>query len=49
MLGWRTRCAWAELDRGPTQSIGAWTTFLSKPLDQQMILISNIWGGKLMF
>ena len=49
MLGRRTRCAWAKLDRGPTQSIGAWATFLFKPIDQQMLLISNIRGGKIMY
>ena len=49
MLGKRTKCAWAELDRGPAQSIGAWITFLSKSIDQQMILISNIRGGKIMY
>ena len=38
MLGRRTRCAWAELDRGPTRSI-----------DQQMILIRNVRGGKIMY
>ena len=49
MLGRRTRCASVEIDCGPIQSICAWTTFLSKPVDQQMILISNIRGGKIMY
>ena len=38
-----------KLDRGPTESIGMWIAFLSKPIDQRILLLSNIRGGKIMF
>ena len=41
MLGSCTRCAWAELDQGPAQSVGSWTTFRSTSIDQRIIMLSN--------
>ena len=49
MLGRHTQCAWAELDRGSTQSIGAWTSFLPTPIDQRMVMVNNIRDGKTMY
>ena len=49
MLGRHTQCAWAELDRGSTQSIGVWTSFLPTPIDQRMVMVNNIRDGKTMY
>ena len=46
MLGRRTQCARVELDQGLAQSICAWTTFLSTYMDQRMVMLNNIRGGK---
>ena len=34
---------------GPTQAIGAWTTFLPTSIDQRMIMLDNINNTKTMY